>query len=64
MADTTATTEIDKKVVTNEPANKVELKKFTKPYLLELKGQGRIAVVIDGKVYDLTDFYQQHPGGP
>jgi cytochrome b involved in lipid metabolism len=64
MADTTAATEVSSKSATTEITENVVLKKITKPYLLDYKAQGRIVVVLDGKVYDLTDFYGQHPGGP
>lgn len=40
------------------------LKKITKPYFLEMKDKGRMVVIVDGKIYDLTDFYANHPGGP
>jgi cytochrome b involved in lipid metabolism len=39
-------------------------KKITRPYFEEFKEKNRMAVVVNGKVYDLTDFYETHPGGP
>jgi cytochrome b involved in lipid metabolism len=40
------------------------LRKIKKPELLLHKSEDDLWVVVDGKVYDLTKFHQQHPGGP
>ena len=39
-------------------------RKIKKPELELHNKENDLWVVIDGKVYDLTKFYQEHPGGP
>ena len=41
-----------------------KLKQFKKTDIEEMVKDGKTVVIVNGKVYDLTEFYEKHPGGP